>query len=240
MTYFQGFLVPAKTAEKQAYHDFAARTAPTFEDYGALRTVECWGDNVPDGKRTDMKRAVQAQGDETIVFSWVEWPDRQTCDAAAEKMMNDERLQFGDTPVPFDMKRMIYGGFEVVEDTADGGRFGYVSGVVAAVPDDKRDAYVRHGDATAPLFKEKGALRVASGWGVDVPDGKVTDFRRAVEARPGTSVIFGWIEWPDKATAEAAMGSLFEDPRMRELTPPWDGPTAIFGGFAPILDTGHQ
>nr|WP_255587042.1 DUF1428 domain-containing protein [Hephaestia mangrovi] len=112
--------------------------------------------------------------------------------------------------------------------------------MVAAVPDDQRDAYRRHGEATAPLFREYGALRVTSGWGVDVPEGKTTDFRRAVEAGPGTTVIFGWIEWPDKATADSAMAKLFEDPRLRELTPPWDGPTAIFGGFAPIIDSFHD
>jgi uncharacterized protein YbaA (DUF1428 family) len=239
MTYLQGFLTPAKTARKQAYQDMSAKMAPILDEYGALGIVECWGVDVADGKRTDMKRAVAAEGDETVVFSWVVWPDRATCDAAAAKMMDDARMQ-PEEPMPFDMKRLIYGGYEVDEDTGDAGRFGFVTGMVAAVPDDKRDAYRRHGEATAPLFKEYGALRVTSGWGVDVPDGKVTDFRRAVEAGQGTTVIFGWIEWPDKPTAETAMAKLFEDPRLRELQPPWDGPTAIFGGFEPIFDGVHD
>ena len=83
------------------------------------------------------------------------------------------------------------------------------------------------------------ALRVVDGWGVDVPDGKATDFRRAVQAKDGETVVFGWIEWPDKPTRDAGMGALMQDPRMRETPPPWNGPLAIFGGFTPILDTSH-
>jgi uncharacterized protein YbaA (DUF1428 family) len=240
MTYFQGFLVPAKTAEKQAYRDFAAKTAPTFADYGALRTVECWGDTVPDGKRTDMKRAVQAEGDETIVFSWVEWPDRATCDAAAEKMMADERLQLGDTPMPFDMKRMIYAGFDVVADAGAGGRFGYVDGIVGPAPDDGRQAFTDYAAKLARFFLDRGALRLVDGWGADVPDGKVTDFRRAVAAEPGEQVIFGWLEWPDKATREAAFAAMGDSPEVSELPPTMDMQRAIFGGFVPILDTDHE
>src|SRR3546814_8645992 len=71
-----------------------------------------------------MKRAVQANPDEQIVYSWVIWPDKATCDAASEKMMADERMKPDGTPIPFDMKRMIYAGFDAVMDTGDGGAFG--------------------------------------------------------------------------------------------------------------------
>jgi uncharacterized protein YbaA (DUF1428 family) len=89
------------------------------------------------------------------------------------------------------------------------------------------------------LFKDHGALRVVNGWGVDVPAGKVTDFRRAVQAKDGETVVMGWIEWPDKPTRDAGMRALMDDPRMREAPSPWNGQLAIFGGFLPILDTGH-
>ena len=82
-------------------------------------------------------------------------------------------------------------------------------------------------------------MRVVNGWGVDVPAGKLTDLRRAVQAKDGETVVFGWIEWPDKATRDAGMGALMEDSRMRDTPPPWNGQLAIFGAFTPILDTSH-
>jgi uncharacterized protein YbaA (DUF1428 family) len=238
MMYFQGFVVPVKIENKQAYLDMAKRAAPIFTEYGALRTVECWGDDVMDGKITDFKKAVRANNDETVVFSWVWWPDKATCDTAAAKIMADDRMK-PSGPMPFDGQRLIYAGFEAIFDTRDGGNFGYVDGMVASVPDDKRQDFVNHSAKVAGLFQEKGALRVVDGWGADVPDGKVTDFKRAVQANDGETVVVGWIEWPDKVTRDAGMGALMQDPRMRESAPAWNGSLAIFGGFAPILDTGN-
>jgi uncharacterized protein YbaA (DUF1428 family) len=231
MTYFQGFVVPVKIENKQAYLAMAKKVAPVFAEYGAIGTVECWGDDVMDGKITDFKKAVQANDDETVVVAWVWWTDKATCDAAAKKMMADDRAKLDD-PMPFDGQRMIYAGFETSCDTGDGGRFGYVDAVVASVPDGNRQAFIDHAAKTARLFQEKGALRLVDGWGAD-------DFRRAVQAKEGETVVFGWIEWPDKPTRDAGMGALMQDPRMREFPPAWNGPLAIFGGFTPILDTGH-
>jgi len=236
--YFQGFVIPVKTANRQAYLDMAEEAAPIFAEHGAVRTVECWGDDVMDGKVTDFRKAVRANDDETVVFAWVWWPDKATCDAAAPKIMNDDRMK-PDGPMPFDGQRLIYGGFEAAFDTPDGGKFGYVDGVVASVPNGNRQDVINHAAKVARLFQEKGALRVVDGWGIDVPDGKVTDFKRAVQAKEGETVIFGWIEWPDKATRNAGMGALMHDPRMRETPAAWNGSLAIFGGFAPILDTDH-
>ncbi len=236
--YFQGFVVPVPTENKQAYVDMANKVAPIFTELGALRTVECWGDDVMNGKVTDFKKAVQAEDRETVVLAWVWWPDKATCDAAAAKMMADERMRPGG-PLPFDGQRMIFGGFEAVFDTGDNDKIGYVDGLVASVPNGARQAFVDHAGKIAPLFLEKGALRIVDGWGVAVPAGKVTDFPRAVQAKDGETVIYGWIEWPDKSTRDAGMGALMADPRMREGAPPWNGQLAIFGGFAPVLDTGH-
>lgn len=238
MTYFQGFVIPVKTAGKQAYLDMARKTAPLFAKHGATRTVECWGDDVMDGKVTDLKKAVQANGDETVVFAWVWWSSKAVCDAAAKTMMADDRMK-PNGPMPFDGKRMIYAGFDTSFDTGDGGTFGYVDAVVGSVPDGKRQGFTEHTAHAARLFMEKGALRVVDGWGADMPDGKLTDFKRAVEAKEGETVIFGWIEWPDKKTRDAGMGALMHDPRMREVPSAWNGQLAVFGGFLPILDTGH-
>ncbi|MEL7150978.1 MAG: DUF1428 domain-containing protein [Pseudomonadota bacterium] len=109
MAYVDGFLVPVPTAAKDDYKTFAETWAPFFKELGALQTYECWGDDVPAGKVTDFRRAVELKEDETVVFSWTIWPDKATRDAAWAKMMED------DTPpdtMPFDGKRMIFGGFE--------------------------------------------------------------------------------------------------------------------------------
>jgi uncharacterized protein YbaA (DUF1428 family) len=152
--------------------------------------------------------------------------------------MNDDRMK-PNGPMPFDGKRLIYGGFEPKFDTGEGGKFGYLDGMVASVPDGKRQGFIDHAAKVAKFFQEKGASRVVDGWGADVPAGKVTDFKRAVQAKDGETVVFGWIEWPDKPTRNAGMGALMQDPRMRETPPAWNGQLAIFGGFTPILDTGH-
>jgi uncharacterized protein YbaA (DUF1428 family) len=116
MSYVDGFVIPVRTTNKQAYRDLAAMAAPIFKEYGALHVVECWGDDVPDGKVTDFKGAVKLEAGETVVFSWIVWPSKTVRDAANAKIMNDPRMQpSGD--MPFDGKRMIMGGFEVLLDT---------------------------------------------------------------------------------------------------------------------------
>jgi uncharacterized protein YbaA (DUF1428 family) len=112
----------------------------------------------------------------------------------------------------------------------------YVDGFVAAVPAANKDAFLAHATAALTLFKEFGAIRVVECWGDDVPDGKVTDFRRAVQAKADESVVFSWIEWPSKEVRDAGMKRMMEDARMRENPMPFDGQRLIFGGFQPILD----
>ncbi len=119
MNYVQGFVAAVPVANKEAYRKHAAESAPLFKEYGVTRVVEAWGDDVPDGKVTDFKGAVQAKADETVVFSWLEYPDKATYDSANKKMMNDPRMQEMGQNMPFDGKRMIFGGFEVLLDSAE-------------------------------------------------------------------------------------------------------------------------
>jgi len=118
MTYIHGFVIAAPTANKQKFIDHAKLADSLFMELGAVRILECWGDEVPDGKQTDFRRAVQAKQDETVVFSWVEWPDKATRDRAMaemqERMKTDDRMNPEKNPMPFDGMRMIYGGFEPV------------------------------------------------------------------------------------------------------------------------------
>src|SRR5690242_4711773 len=113
MSYVDGFVIAVRTASKQAFADQARNADAVFIEQGALRVLECWGDDVPEGKLTDFRRAVQATAEETVVFSWIEWPDKATRDAGMAKVMEDPRMG-PDTPMPFDGKRMIFGGFAPV------------------------------------------------------------------------------------------------------------------------------
>lgn len=237
MTYLQGFVVPVKPGRKDDYRAASGRMASIIADHGALRSVECWGQDVPEGQRTDFRRAVAAEPGEEIAFSWVFWPDKATSDAATTGLQDDPDMKPPGDP-PFDPRRIIWAGYEIVHDSGDGGAFGYIDGMVAAVASERRQAFVDHAAFMGPALRAKGALRMVSGWGADVPVGKVTDFHRAVAAEPGETVTFGWIEWPSKATRDAAWGALMAQGAMQRSPPVWDGRRAIFGGFAPILDTG--
>ncbi|XXU58006.1 DUF1428 family protein [Sorangium sp. So ce1078] len=117
MSYIDGFVVPVPAGNKAAYRELCAQAGEIFKEYGATRVVECWGDDVPDGKITDFKGAVKAEPGEIIVFSWIEWPSKEARDRGAEKMQNDPRMRMTDD-VPFDPKRMIWGGFEVLFDSS--------------------------------------------------------------------------------------------------------------------------
>jgi uncharacterized protein YbaA (DUF1428 family) len=110
--YIQGFLVPVPEAKKEEYRAVAAKFAEIMKDHGLIEDVEAWEENVPDGKLTDFRKAVKLKDGEKVVFSWLVWPDRNTCDEAHEKMMADPRMKDFGKDMPFDGKRMIFGGFE--------------------------------------------------------------------------------------------------------------------------------
>jgi uncharacterized protein YbaA (DUF1428 family) len=114
----------------------------------------------------------------------------------------------------------------------------YIDGFVVAVPDEKRDVYVRYAGEVARVFKECGALRVVECWGDDVPEGKLTSFPMAVKREPGESVVIAWIVWPDKATRDAGHRKMEADPRVQHATDtmPFDGKRMIYGGFQTVVD----
>lgn len=114
MSYVDGFVGAVPTANRDAFQKHAEDAAVLFKEYGALECVECWGDDVPDGEVTSFPLAVQRKDDETVVFSWVVWESRAARNAAWEKLMADPRMQPEANPMPFDGKRMIYGGFQSI------------------------------------------------------------------------------------------------------------------------------
>ena len=132
MTYFEGFVVPVPEANKDAYRQSAANAAPIFKDLGVSRHFEAWDSDVPEGKVTDFRKAVDARPDEKVVFSWFEYPDKATRDATNEKMRSDERMKELGANMPFDGKRMIMGGFEAIVEEGSGAG-GYTDGFVVPV-----------------------------------------------------------------------------------------------------------
>jgi uncharacterized protein YbaA (DUF1428 family) len=116
MDYVDGFVAAVPTAHQETYRQHAEKAAVVFKEHGALSVVECWGDDVPEGKVTSFTMAVQRKDDEAVVFSWILWPSREARDKGMAAAMADERLKEGMDPMPFDGQRMIFGGFEVIVD----------------------------------------------------------------------------------------------------------------------------
>jgi uncharacterized protein YbaA (DUF1428 family) len=120
MTYIDGFVIAVPKANKQKFIDHANNADSMFMEMGAIRVLECWADDVPEGKTTDFRMAVKAEADEDVIFSWIEWPDKETRDKAYAVMMDpdfkDPRMDPVNNPMPFDGKRMIWGGFAPVVD----------------------------------------------------------------------------------------------------------------------------
>lgn len=114
MKYVDGFVIAVPTAKKDEYLKLAQTAAPLFKEYGALQVVETWGDDVPEGELTSFTMAVQRQPEESVVFSWIVWPSRAVRDEGMKKVMADPRMDMKPDAMPFDGKRMIFGGFQVI------------------------------------------------------------------------------------------------------------------------------
>ena len=237
MTYFEGFIVPVPEANRAAYAQHATKFAPLVQNVGVHRMVESWDSDVPEGKVTDFRRAVDAKPDEKVVFSWFEYPDRKARDAANEKFMSDPQMEEMGKDMPFDGMRMIMGGFDsIVEEGSPGGS--YTDGFIVPVLEARRDSYQQLASKMAKVFRQNGASRVVEAIADDVNRGKVTDFYRAVKAEDGETIVFSFIEWPDKATRDEAWQKIMNDESMKpEGDMPFNGQRMFWGGFEKIIDT---
>ncbi len=242
MSYIDGFVIAVPTGNQQQFMAHARQVDSAFIDHGATRVVECWGADVPKGKTTDFQGAVAARDDETVAFSWIEWPDKATRDGVMGRMdelgKTDERFDPAKNPMPFDGKRMIYGGFEPIVEQGREAADSYVQGFVIPVPAGRREDYRKMAEEAWAMFKDYGALRVVEAWGDDVPDGKLTDFRRAVKAEPGEKIVFSFMEWPSREVCGAAHDKMMKDERMKppEGTGwPFDPQRMIYGGFNRVV-----
>jgi uncharacterized protein YbaA (DUF1428 family) len=237
MTYFEGFALAVPTANKQEFLDHAESLVDVLREFGVKRQVEAWANDVQHGQVTDFYRSVDATDDETVVVSWFEYPSRAVRDEANEKFRTDPRTQSLSEGIPFDARRMIMGGFDGLVETGEG-RGQYISSFIAPVPIEKKDAYRKMTEGHAAIFREYGALRLVEAWGDDVPEGKLTDFRRAVKAEPNETVVFAFIEWPSKEANDRAWEKIMKDERMQPSGDvPFDGKRMFWGGFDVIVDT---
>ena len=240
MTYFEGFLAPVPEANKEAYRQHASNFASIAHEFGVGRHVEAWDSDVPEGKVTDFRKAVDAKPDEKVVLAFFEYPSRQVRDAANEKFMSDPRMKDMGANMPFDGKRMIVGGFDAIVEEGSGGG-GYTDGFVVPVPEGKRDAYQQLASKMAKVFRQHGANRVIEAIADDVPHGEVTDFYRAVKAEDGETVVFSFIEWPDKQARDDAWAKIMSDESLKpEGEMPFSGQRMFWGGFEKIVDTAEQ
>lgn len=112
--YVDGFVAAVPTANREVYRHHAEIAATVFKAHGALSVVECWGDDVPDGDVTSLPMAVKRRPDEPVVFAWIAWPSKAVRDAGMAQVMADPRMDAKSNPMPFDGKRLIHGGFEVL------------------------------------------------------------------------------------------------------------------------------
>lgn len=114
MSYVDGFVAAVPTENKEKYIEHAKLSAVIFKDHGALNITEAWGDSVPEGEITSFPMAVKCEADETVVFSSVVWASKEARDAGWEAIMQDPRMDPAQNPMPFDGKRLIFGGFNVI------------------------------------------------------------------------------------------------------------------------------
>lgn len=113
MTYVNGMVAAVPNANKSAYTKMAHSMTPIFQRHGAIDVVDCWGVDVPEGKQTSFPMAVKCGEDETVAFSWITWPDKAAAEKGMEAAMQDPEM--GDMhDAPFDMTRLIFGGFEML------------------------------------------------------------------------------------------------------------------------------
>jgi uncharacterized protein YbaA (DUF1428 family) len=240
MTYFEGFIVPVPAANEGAYRKHATDFAPIGREIGVRRHLEAWESDVPDGKVTDFRKAVNAKPDEKIVFAFFEYPSKAERDATNERFMSDPRMEDMGKNMPFDGKRMVMGGFDAIVEEGEAGG-GYVDGFVVPVPEGKREAYRELAAKMAKAFRQHGATRVIEAFGDDVSKGEVTDFYRAVKAEDGEGVVFSFIEWPDKAKRDEAWKAIMADESLKpQGEMPFNGQRMFWGGFEKILDTAQQ
>jgi uncharacterized protein YbaA (DUF1428 family) len=234
--YVQGFICAVPTANINLFTKHADQAAQAFRERGCLSTVECWGDDVPNGELTSFPLSVMAREDESVVFAWYIWPDKSVHDSVMKGPWDDPRLDPATNPMPFDGKRVIYGGFEPILELGAPRPGGYIDAFIAPIPKTHRDAFLSFAQTCDTYFMEHGACWIQECLSVDIPEGKLTDFKRAVKATPDEDILFSWVQWPSREARDTGNAKIMSDPRMSKMNLPFDGKRLIFGGFKPVVE----
>ena len=236
MSYLDGTVIPVSKSKRAEFIEHAEQMDRYFLAQGALKVVEAWGSNIAKGKTTDFRQAVDAKDDEDVVFSWISWPDKKTRDAAMKTMMADKEMMA--MPMPFDGKRMIYGGFEPIVEHGKDGR--YIQGFVLPVKADRKEDYRKMAEEAWAMFKDLGALSVVEAWQDDLAEGKQTDFFRSVKAEPGEKIVFSYMTWPSEMVAKEAQAKMEKDGSLKMPdNMPFDPQRMIWAGFEPVVELVH-
>ena len=231
MPYYDGFVIPVPRARREEFIAHATHVDQMIIDSGATRVVETIGLDIRPGKTTDFLQAVAAEEGEDIAFSWIEWPDKATRDAAHKEMEGNAAMM--EMPMPFDGKRMIFGGFEELVRHGEDGP--YFQGFLIPVPEGRREDYRKMAEDAWDMFARHGASSVVETFGDDVPHGKQTDMYRAVKAEPGEGIVFSWMTWPSHEAAKAGQEAMEAEMEVPEDMP-FNPQRMIWAGFEPVVD----
>jgi uncharacterized protein YbaA (DUF1428 family) len=231
MAYYDGFVIPVPRERRAEFIEHANLFDKKLIEMGATRVVETIGLDIRPGKTTDFLQAVAAEDGEDIAFSWIEWPDKQTRDATHKAMESDAKMMA--MPMPFDGKRMIFGGFEELVRHGEDGP--YFQGFLIPVPENRKEDYRKLAEDAWDMFARHGAHSVVETWGDDVPHGKQTDMYRALKAEPGEHVVFSWMTWPSHEVAKAASEAMEAEMEVSEDLP-FNPQRMIWAGFEPVVD----
>lgn len=235
MVYVQGMLAPIAETQKDAFTAAARKAAPVFKQAGALAVVDAWGFDLPAGKHNDFRTAVKAEDGETVIFSYIVWPDKSAGETGMETAMQDPFFQSGEFASGMDMKRMIFGGFEPAFSVGAFVGVGEIlDGFLCPVRHDQKQIYIDYAEKAWPLFfSNHGAAATYECAGVDVPDGEITSMPMAVMKKPDEMVMFTWMTWPTKEVRDEAAKVMFTDEKAIEEIGemPYDGSRMIYGTF---------
>ena len=243
--YIDGLVFAVPTANKQAFIDYAKRSDSFLEGY--IRIGYGWEDELLEGQLTDFRKSVQAKTDESIIFVWIEWPDKATRNLEHQNMqarLKSEATFINEIP-PFDGARMLSGGFETIIDfettihnKKGDFKMSYFDGFLFAVKSENKEAFIDYANRANSLIE--GCTRIVYALEDDLQDGQVTDFRMAVQAKDDEAVVFGWEEWPDKEARnkghELMADYLESHETLGKEIPPFDELRMVFGGFETIIE----
>ena len=214
MVYVTALIAPVKKGGETQFVKSVRASGEICIRNGALADVQAWSDDVPVGKVNDLHQAVKREDDEDIVFSYIIWPDKQTCQDGMSALMSDPIISDPDFAPPMDGKRLIYGSFEPIVSEGNTSGADYIDGFLFVVPAENKTAYQQMAAEAWPFFEKFGAISMYECWGDDVPDGKLTSMPLATHKKPDEVVLFSWIGWPDKATRDKGYADMQNDPEF--------------------------